>query len=73
MYVKKHNLIDGVHFKESVPLQDLFSRIQEHYQLRQSLKESKLKLEKNTEQFRLVQKRMLTRFKEKNPTPLNNL
>ena len=69
----ENDMVGGLHFGDSIPLQDLFSRIGEHYSIRQQLKAEKSKLEKNTEQFRLVQKRMLTRFKEKNPSPLNNL
>lgn len=33
----------------------------------------KQKLEKKTTEFTTIQRRLLTRFKEKNPAPLNNL
>ncbi|KRX10421.1 hypothetical protein PPERSA_10520 [Pseudocohnilembus persalinus] len=60
-------------FTDHIPLQDLFSQIDEHYSLRQELKKCKEQLDKKTIEFRTIQKRLLTRFKEKNPAPLNNL
>jgi len=50
-------------FQDSLPLQDLFLVIDEHFGFREHLKNLKVQLEQKTSQFRIIQKRMLTRFK----------
>lgn len=58
---------------ESVPLNELFTTIDEHFMNRQEIASLKKQLEDSSFQFRIVQKRLLNRFKDKNPSPLNNL
>lgn len=50
-------------FQDSLPLQDFFVVIDQHFALRELLKNLKVQLEQKTGQFRIIQKRMLTRFK----------
>jgi len=54
-------------------LQDFFTLIDEHFNLRNNLGEKKRNLELKANEFRVIEKRMLTRFKDRNPTPMNNL
>jgi len=60
-------------FQDSLPLQDFFMLIDEHFNLRHNLGEKKRNLELKANEFRVIEKRMLTRFKDRNPTPMNNL
>lgn len=60
-------------FPDSLPLQDFFMAIDEHYNNRNSVKEKRQTLEQKANEFRVIEKRMLTRFKDRNPTPMNNL
>jgi len=45
----------------------------EHFGIRQEIQKLKKELEHVTYQYRAIQKRLLNRFKDKNPSPLNNL
>lgn len=72
-YFKQQGSKIEFQFTDHVPLQDLFSAIDDHYNLRNDLRNMKQKLEKKTTEFTTIQRRLLTRFKEKNPAPLNNL
>ena len=66
---------------EALPLQDMFILIDDHFELKKGLNTLFQEMEVKSEQFRSIQKRILTRFKvffinfikEKNPSPLNNL
>lgn len=60
-------------FKEQLPLHDYFSVIDKHHGIRLRMSELQDKLEKRATQFRVIQKRLLARFKDKNPAPLNQL
>lgn len=60
-------------FDEALPLQDFFSVIDKHLEARKSVKASEEELAKLTEQYTAIQKRLLVRFKDKNPAALNNL
>lgn len=60
-------------FQEELPLQDYFKLIDKHFKHRLELKEMRELLEKRATQFRCVEKRLLIRFKDKNPQPLNSL
>mmetsp|Transcript_27459 Transcript_27459/g.26543 ORF Transcript_27459/g.26543 Transcript_27459/m.26543 type:complete len:81 (-) Transcript_27459:335-577(-) len=51
----------------------MFERIDQHFALRCEIEKQKKVLEDRTFQFRVIQKRILNRFKDKNPSPLNNL
>lgn len=60
-------------FPDAIPLNELFLLIDEHFYLRGELEKLKKVLNDRSYQFRIIQKRMLNRFKDKNPSPLNNL
>jgi len=60
-------------YDEALPLQDVFSLIDEHFNLRKTIREAEAALAELTQQYIVVQKRLLVRFKDKNPAPLNNL
>ena len=55
-----------ISFQDALPLQDFFVVIDEHFTLRERLRALKNQLEQKTSQFRVIQKRMLTRFKANN-------
>jgi Bardet-Biedl syndrome 9 protein len=59
--------------QDSIPLHELFTTIDDHFELREKISQSKKTLEDRSYQFRIVEKRLISRFKDKNPTPLNNL
>lgn len=52
-------------FSDALPLQDFFMVIDEHLQLRNTLSEMKKELEGKADEFRVIEKRILTRFKVK--------
>jgi len=58
---------------DAIPLPELFSYIDEHNHCRVEISKLRKSLEDRTYQFRTIQKRLLNRFKDKNPNPLNNL
>jgi len=68
---------DGAKFKcvfqGPVPLPDYFELIDQHFEQRLILERYKEALAQRANQFRVIQKRLLTRFKDKTPTPLNHL
>eukprot|EP00940_MAST-03C_sp_MAST-3C-sp2_P001794 g1794.t1 len=63
----------SVSYAETLPLADLFAAIDEHFRCRQVLRASSSELNDRAQQFRVVQRRLLARFRERNATPLNNL
>lgn len=67
--VGPHNIL----YDEPLPLQDFFSVIDSHFEARKSVQSQENDLSKLTEQYTAIQKRLLVRFKDKNPAPLNNL
>ncbi|CAM9743902.1 unnamed protein product [Chrysoparadoxa australica] len=58
---------------EPLPLQELFMYIDTHFERRKQLRQALAQLNDEAQQLRVIQKRLLTRFKEKNPTPLGHL
>jgi len=58
-------------FSELLPLLDYFSLIDKHFAQRKRVEALRDELAQAALQFRVIQKRMLARFKDKNPTPLN--
>ena len=60
-------------YQEPLPLADFFACIDEHFACRQALADVNARLNDRAHQFRLIQKRLLVRFKERNPSPLANL
>ncbi|XP_023231240.1 protein PTHB1-like [Centruroides sculpturatus] len=66
---------NGIKFSytSSIPLSDYFEIIEKHFECRMKLMQLEELLGQRTAQFRVVQKRLLTKMKDKTPTPLNNL
>lgn len=60
-------------YTERLPLKELDSAIDKHFECRTQLKKLRKQQDESTIQFRMIQKRLLNRFKDKNPSPLNNL
>lgn len=60
-------------FQDSLPLHDYFALIDDHFELRRHLDELRKDLADRTQQYRVIQKRLLVRFKDRNPSPLNHL
>ncbi|KFM77230.1 Protein PTHB1, partial [Stegodyphus mimosarum] len=56
-----------------LPLQEYFKVIQDHFMNRQVIQEVEELIAHRSVQFRVVQKRLLTKLKDSTPTPLNNL
>ncbi|XP_050720589.1 protein PTHB1-like isoform X2 [Eriocheir sinensis] len=56
----------------SLPTHELFFEIDAHFLRRKKHKELELQLARRSAQFRAVQRRLLTKFKDKTPTPLAN-
>jgi Bardet-Biedl syndrome 9 protein len=60
-------------FTDELPLQELFSAIDTHFQCRRDLAASHATLANLAQQYRSIQKRLIVRFRERNPAPLNSL
>ena len=58
---------------DSIPLREMFNSIEDHFAARVRLRETEATLNDRAQQFRVIQKRLLVRFKSKNPAPLNNM
>lgn len=71
-FVKRINQNNMI-FDQPLPLQDFFTVIEQHFESRKKVKTHEEELSKLTEQYTAIQKRLLVRFKDKNPAPLNNL
>ena len=56
-----------------MPLNELYRVIDEHQAIRCDIQKTRKSLEDRSYQYRVIQKRLLNRFKDKNPSPLNNL
>ena len=72
-YFKKQNQDVELVYKESLPTDEFKFIIDKHLELRQSLERFKEMLEQCCIQFRAIQKRLLTKFKDKSPTSLDNM
>lgn len=59
--------------KNSLFLEELFDIIDQHLALRLTIKQLQDTLAKHASEFRSIQKRLLIKLKDRNPTPLNNL
>lgn len=55
------------------PLNEYFDIIDNHYKLRVSMEQCRELLKRHAQQFRAIQKRLLTRFKDKTPVGLAHL
>ncbi|XP_019719361.1 protein PTHB1 isoform X2 [Hippocampus comes] len=60
-------------FSGPLPLKDYFLSVDHHFQLRVSAQKYQDLLSERAAQFRAIQRRLLTRFKDKTPAPLQNL
>lgn len=58
---------------DALPLDDYFATISAHFAQRLRLQEFVSQLNDCAHQFRMIQKRLLVRFKDRNPTPLGGL
>lgn len=62
-----------ISFTEPIPLQDYFQIIDNHYEFRVVLAKLRDMITVRTKQFRIIQTRLLMRFKDKTPAPLQHL
>lgn len=62
-----------VSFDGSLPLQEYFELVDAHFECRMGASKCLDMLSQRASQFRVIQRRLLTRFKDKTPTPLQNL
>ncbi|XP_036395450.1 protein PTHB1 [Megalops cyprinoides] len=60
-------------FSGPIPLPEYFEVVDHHFQLRVSADKYQDLLSERAVQFRAIQRRLLTRFKDKTPAPLQNL
>mmetsp|Transcript_47987 Transcript_47987/g.121864 ORF Transcript_47987/g.121864 Transcript_47987/m.121864 type:complete len:863 (+) Transcript_47987:26-2614(+) len=60
-------------YQDSLPLHDFFALMDDHFALRKHLEELRSDLCDRTQQYRVIEKRLLVRFKDRNPSPLNHL
>ena len=60
-------------YTSSLPLHEYFSEIDGHFQKRQTLRSLQEQLAHSTTQLRAIERRLLSRFKDKTPVPLTNL
>eukprot|EP00828_Plagiopyla_frontata_P009753 TRINITY_DN15050_c0_g1_i1.p2 TRINITY_DN15050_c0_g1~~TRINITY_DN15050_c0_g1_i1.p2 ORF type:complete len:249 (+),score=33.48 TRINITY_DN15050_c0_g1_i1:229-975(+) len=74
-FVQRVENMQGIQiiYGEALPLQDFFGLIIDHNELFETMTQNSKELEAKATKFRIIQKRLLTRYKEKNPTPLNSL
>ncbi|CEL98014.1 unnamed protein product [Vitrella brassicaformis CCMP3155] len=60
-------------FRDPLPLHDYFILLDDHFALRCHLRDLRKELEDRTQQYRAVEKRLLVRFRDRNPSPLQHL
>ncbi|XP_064199426.1 protein PTHB1 isoform X1 [Anguilla rostrata] len=60
-------------FSGPLPLSEYFQAVDHHFELRVSAEKYQDLLAERAVQFRAIQRRLLTRFKDKTPAPLQNL
>ncbi|KAM9216554.1 protein PTHB1 isoform 3-T3 [Dugong dugon] len=73
-YFEKQGIKDfACSFSGSVPLQEYFELIDHHFELRIDGEKLEELLSERAVQFRAIQRRLLTRFKDKTPAPLQHL
>eukprot|EP01002_Notosolenus_urceolatus_P008681 NODE_329_length_2224_cov_23.051494_g260_i0.p1 GENE.NODE_329_length_2224_cov_23.051494_g260_i0~~NODE_329_length_2224_cov_23.051494_g260_i0.p1 ORF type:complete len:663 (-),score=183.01 NODE_329_length_2224_cov_23.051494_g260_i0:73-2061(-) len=58
---------------ENLPFSEYFAAIENHFLARQNVAQVTEGLAERAHQFRSIQKRLLVRFKDRNPAPLSNL
>ncbi|EHA97504.1 Protein PTHB1 [Heterocephalus glaber] len=73
-YFEKQGIKDfSCSFSGSMPLQEYFELIDHHFELRINGEKLEELLSERAVQFRAIQRRLLTRFKDKTPAPLQHL
>uniref|UniRef100_A0A2K6SEN6 Bardet-Biedl syndrome 9 n=1 Tax=Saimiri boliviensis boliviensis TaxID=39432 RepID=A0A2K6SEN6_SAIBB len=73
-YFEKQGVKDfACSFSGSMPLQEYFELIDHHFELRINGEKLEELLSERAVQFRAIQRRLLTRFKDKTPAPLQHL
>ncbi|XP_054673020.1 protein PTHB1 isoform X4 [Grus americana] len=73
-HFKKQNCKDfACTFSGSIPLQEYFELIDRHFELRLNGEKFQELLSERAVQFRAIERRLLTRFKDKTPAPLQHL
>ncbi|RLW11425.1 hypothetical protein DV515_00001768 [Chloebia gouldiae] len=73
-HFKKQNCKDfACTFSGSIPLQEYFELIDRHFELRLNAEKYQEMLSERAVQFRAIERRLLTRFKDKTPAPLQHL
>nr|XP_021150097.1 protein PTHB1 isoform X1 [Columba livia] len=73
-HFKKQNCKDfACTFSGSIPLQEYFELIDQHFELRLNAEKFQELLSERAVQFRAIERRLLTRFKDKTPAPLQHL
>ncbi|XP_004647880.1 protein PTHB1, partial [Octodon degus] len=73
-YFEKQGIKDfACSFSGSMPLQEYFELIDHHFELRVNGQKLEELLSERAVQFRAIQRRLLTRFKDKTPAPLQHL
>ncbi|KAL2307706.1 hypothetical protein Nmel_000681, partial [Mimus melanotis] len=73
-HFKKQNCKDfACTFSGSIPLQEYFELIDRHFELRLNAEKYQELLSERAVQFRAIERRLLTRFKDKTPAPLQHL
>ncbi|KAL0219193.1 hypothetical protein P9112_004846 [Eukaryota sp. TZLM1-RC] len=63
----------NINFKDPLPISDLFSLVDIHLNTRHQFIQLQEELSKKAKMFRSIQKRLIVRYKEKNPPPLNGI
>ena len=62
-----------VRYTDSIPFTQYFEAIDAHFEARLKVESAQQTLSERAHQFRSIQKRLLVRFKDRNPSPLSNL
>ncbi|NXT68361.1 PTHB1 protein, partial [Chaetops frenatus] len=74
VHFKKQNCKDfACTFSGSIPLQEYFELIDRHFEIRLNAEKYQELLSERAVQFRAIERRLLTRFKDKTPAPLQHL
>lgn len=66
-------LIDQISCEDAPPITELHQALDDYEKNKNEIKNLEAELEKLSGLYRVIQKRLLLRFKDKNPAPLNNL
>lgn len=62
-----------IDYAEALPLREFYEIIDEHFERRKDLDRFSESLNRAAHQYRVVEKRLLSRFRDRNPSPLDNL